>query len=183
VPVQVRNATPEAPPVMEREPTTVLFVDVVGSTALAATIGDEGWAVLLERYQELFRRELVAAGGVEMDTAGDGLFAVFADAADALVFACTLHRAAQALDLRLRIGAHTGTCWVAGEKCTGLDVNIGARIVDAAASDETLVSASVRDRLAGDPRFAFHERCVVELKGVPGHWALSRVELKGEGRP
>jgi class 3 adenylate cyclase len=167
-------------PEIARHPTTVLFVDIVGSTELAAEIGDERWAVLLERYQELFRRELAAAGGVEMDTAGDGLFATFVDAADAVSFACALRTVAQTFGLRLRAGAHTGTCWVAGDKCTGLDVNIGARIAAASAPDETLVSAPVRDRLAADPRFELRERGVTELQGVPGRWALYAVERKEE---
>ena len=160
--------------------TTVLFVDIVGSTELAAEIGDERWAVLLERYQEHFRRELASAGGVEMDTAGDGLFAIFVDAADAVSFGCALRAVAEPFGLRLRMGAHTGTCWVAGDKCTGLDVNIGARIAAAAGPDETLVSAAVRDRLAADARFELRERGVAELKGVPGRWALYDVERKEE---
>lgn len=60
---------------------TVVLVDLVGSTQLAATLGDERWATLLERYQALLRRELTKAGGEEMDTAGDGLFAVFPEPA------------------------------------------------------------------------------------------------------
>ena len=161
----------------ERRPTTVVFVDVVGSTELLAEIGDERWAVLLERFQGLFRRELAAAGGEEMDTAGDGLFAIFDDAASALAFACSLRDRVRTLDLRLRIGVHTGTCWVAGDKCAGLDVNIGARIVDAAAPGEILVSAPARARLFGEPgSFVFHERADVDLKGVPGRWSVYAVD-------
>jgi class 3 adenylate cyclase len=161
----------------ERRPTTVIFVDVVGSTELLAEIGDERWAVLLERFQDLFRRELAVAGGEEMDTAGDGLFAIFDDAASALAFACSLRDLVRTLGLRLRIGVHTGTCWVAGEKCAGLDVNIGARIVDAAAPGEILVSAPARARLLGEPgSFVFHERADMELKGVPGRRPLYAVD-------
>ena len=108
-----------------------------------------------------------------MDTAGDGLFAIFDDAAGALAFAASLRRLARTLDLHLRIGVHTGTCWVAGDKCSGLDVNIGARIVDAAAPNEILVSAPARTRLVEQPSsLVFHERGDVELKGVPGRWSL-----------
>ena len=166
---------------MERRPTTVLFVDVVGSTELAATIGDGQWAQLLEEYQAVVRRELAAAGGQEMDTAGDGLFAIFADPGDAVSFGCSLRGVVEPLGLRLRVGVHTGTCWVVGDKCTGLDVSIGARVVDVAAPDEVLVSGPVRKRLSSDGRFAFHERGRFELKGAPGRWSLSAVESRGGG--
>lgn len=160
--------------------TTVLFVDLVGSTDLAARMGDERWAWLLEEYQALVRRRLAAWGGEEMDTAGDGLFAVFVDPAAALGFACSVCRAVGRLGLEVRVGAHTGTCWVAAEKCTGLDVSIGARVSAVAAPGEVLVSASLRERLSGQSRFAFHDRGEFELKGVPGPRRLYAVEVKGE---
>ena len=59
---------------------TVLFTDIVGSTSLAARLGDQGWAELLERHNGIVRRELARAGGREIDTAGDGFLAAFDDA-------------------------------------------------------------------------------------------------------
>lgn len=56
---------------------TVLFVDIVGSTELAARLGDAQWSQLVERYHQLVRRELMHFRGREIDTAGDGLFAAF----------------------------------------------------------------------------------------------------------
>ena len=113
------SALEAAPRAKRQRSTTVVFVDVVGSTGLAARMGDEQWAWLLEEYQALVRRELAAWGGEEMDTAGDGLFAVFADPAAALGFGCSVRQAVRRLGLQVRVGAHTGTCWVADEKCTG----------------------------------------------------------------
>ena len=158
--------------VQTRTLNTVVFVDVVGSTELAAALGDERWARLLERFQILVRRALAEAGGEEMDTAGDGFFVVFADPAAAVAFGCALGTAVRSLGLRVRVGVHTGTCWVAGEKCSGLTVSIGARVAAVAEPDDVLVSAEVRERLAADRRFDFRERGEVELKGVPGRWAL-----------
>lgn len=163
---------PEAAPAVRRKPTTVVFADLVGSTELVAAIGDERWAELLEHYYTVVRRDLAAAGGAEMDTAGDGVFAVFGDPAAALVFGCDVMDDLHRLGLQLRVGVHTGSCWWVGPKCAGLDVSIGARIAAAAAPDELLVSEAVRRRLAGDGRFAFHPRGEPELKGVPGHWPL-----------
>ncbi len=151
---------------------TVVFVDIVGSTELAAALGDEEWAELLEKYQAVVRLALANTRGEEMDTAGDGVFAVFTDPAAAVVFGCSIGRIVEPLGLRVRVGAHTGTCWVAGEKCSGLTVSIGARIVAHAERDDVLVSAAVRELLTGDTRFNFRERGQTELKGVPGRWTL-----------
>lgn len=150
----------------------MVFADLVGSTELAAAIGDERWAELLEHFHALVRRQLSAAGGHEMDTAGDGVFVVFDDAAAALLFGCAVRDELHRLGLQLRVGVHTGSCWWVGRKCAGLDVSIGARIASAAAPDELLVSEAVRRRLAGDSRFSFRIRGEPELKGVPGHWPL-----------
>jgi class 3 adenylate cyclase len=155
--------------------TTVVFLDIVESTRLAATIGDGAWAALLERFQALVRSELRKAGGDEMDTAGDGFFAVFAGPAAAVSFGRSIGQVVEPLGLRVRVGIHTGTCWVAGEKCSGLTVNVGARILAAAEPGDVLVSAAVRDALVCDPRFEFRERREAKLKGVPGLWSLYSV--------
>ena len=173
------SALEAAPRAKRQRSTTVVFVDVVGSTGLAARMGDEQWAWLLEEYQALVRRELAAWGGEEMDTAGDGLFAVFDDPAAALGFGCSVRQAVRRLGLQVRVGAHTGTCWVADEKCTGLDVSIGARVSAVAAPDEVLVSAPLRERLAGHSTFAFHDRGEFELRGVPCRLRLHAAEAKG----
>jgi class 3 adenylate cyclase len=157
---------------------TVVLVDLVGSTQLAATLGDERWATLLERYLTVLRRELTTAGGEEMDTAGDGLFAVFPEPAAAVVFGCSIPATVAPLGLHVRVGVHTGTCWIAGEKCSGLAVNIGARIAARAEPDEVLVSAAVVEGLAGDARFGFRPRGRAKLKGVPGRWTLHAARLR-----
>ncbi len=158
-----------------RKLNTVVFVDIVGSTELAAALGDERWAELLERFQALVRGALADAGGEEMDTAGDGFFVVFADPGAAVSFGCVVGRVVEPLGVRVRVGIHTGTCWVAGEKCSGVTVSIGARIMAAAEPGDVLVSAEVQKRLADDARFDFRERGETELKGVLGVWALYSV--------
>jgi len=110
-----------------------------------------------------------------MDTAGDGFFVVFTDPAAAASFGCAVGEAVEPLGLRVRVGIHAGTCWVAGQKCSGLTVSIGARIVAAADPDEVLVSSAVEELLAGDARFAFRKRGEIELEGVPGRWSLFSV--------
>lgn len=154
---------------------TVVFVDIVESTRLAARIGDGSWAELLERFQDIVRRELQRAGGDEMDNAGDGFFVLFADPGAAVSFGRSIVEAVEPLGLSVRVGVHTGTCWVAGEKCSGLTVNVGARIGASAEPGDVLVSAAVKEQLAGDHRFEFRARGEAELKGVPGLWSLYSV--------
>ena len=104
--------------------TAVLFTDVVDSTTAALRLGDAAWATLLERHNAIVRQAVREHGGVEMDTAGDGLFAVFDDAADALRCARALRDALLPLGLVLRAGVHAGHCWTADGKCAGADVHV-----------------------------------------------------------
>ena len=69
---------------------TVLFTDIVGSTAKAAEIGDRSWRELLERHHAVIRRQLVRFQGTELDTAGDGFFASFDGPARAIRCACAI---------------------------------------------------------------------------------------------
>ncbi len=151
--------------------TTSLFTDIVGSTELAVRLGDREWAELLERHHQVVRAELAAFSGSEMDTAGDGFFAVFTTVGDALAAASAIGEATRPLEIALRVGLHTGDCYVVDGKCTGLAVHICARIVGLAEPGEILVSQAVRD--AAEPRFRFVERGTHALRGIPGEWRLS----------
>ena len=73
--------------VTERFVATILFADIVGSTDLAAAMGDGAWRRVLDAYYGVARRELKRYRGKEIDTAGDGLFASFDAPAQALVCA------------------------------------------------------------------------------------------------
>jgi class 3 adenylate cyclase len=151
--------------------TTSLFTDIAGSTELAARIGDAAWAELLERHHAAVRAQLEAFAGREMDTAGDGFFAIFDDVRGALSAAAGIRAAVRALGLAVRFGVHTGDCYVVDDKCTGLAIHICARIVALAEPDEVLVSQAVRD--AAGPGFDFVARGTHELRGIPGEWSLS----------
>ena len=96
----------------ERVLATVLFTDIVGSTELAARLGDSAWRELLERHHALVRRELARFQGRELDTAGDGFFAAFDGPARAVLAAAAIRDALQGLGLDIRAGLHTGECEV-----------------------------------------------------------------------
>jgi class 3 adenylate cyclase/pimeloyl-ACP methyl ester carboxylesterase len=159
----------------EREPervlATVLFTDIVGSTERAAAAGDRDWRALLERHDELVRRELARFRGREIKHTGDGFLATFDGPARAVQCAGSITERVQPLGIQIRAGVHTGECEVRGDDLAGMAVHIGARVGASAGSGEVLVSSTVKDLVVGSG-LRFDERGVTELKGVPGEWRL-----------
>ncbi len=154
---------------------TVLFTDIVGSTARAAELGDSGWRELVQAHHNLVRRHLSRFRGTEIDTAGDGFFASFDGPARAIRCACAISEGVRELGIEIRAGLHTGECERIDNKVGGIAVNIGARVAAEAESGEVLVSSTVKDLVAGSG-IQFRERGIAELKGVPGEWRLFAVE-------
>jgi pimeloyl-ACP methyl ester carboxylesterase len=154
---------------------TVLFTDIVGSTAKATELGDRAWRELLERHHALIRRELVRFRGAELDVAGDGFFARFDGPARAVRCACAITESVRELGLEVRAGLHTGECEVVDGKVGGIAVHIGARVAKQAQPGEVLVSSTVKDLVAGSG-LRFRERGTAPLKGVPDEWRLYAVE-------
>jgi class 3 adenylate cyclase len=168
-----RKSRQGAAVVGERRLATVLFADIVGSTELAARVGDQAWRELLARFFGVVRRQLAAHRGHEVDTAGDGIFATFDGPARAVACALAMAREARSLDIEIRAGLHTGEIEASGDKVAGIAVHTGARVMAQAGAGEVLVSATVKDLTAG-AGLAFESRGVHVLKGVPGEWALYR---------
>jgi pimeloyl-ACP methyl ester carboxylesterase/DNA-binding SARP family transcriptional activator/class 3 adenylate cyclase len=162
-------------PEPERILATVLFLDIVGSTARLAELGDRAWGDLLARYRTLVRAELTRYRGLEIGTAGDSFLATFDGPARAIRCACAISDAMGGLGIAVRAGLHTGECEVAGGDVHGLAVHIGARVAAAADPDEVLVSSTVKDLVAG-AGIRFTSRGGHELAGVPGEWTLFRVD-------
>ena len=162
-----------------RRPTAVLFVDIVEATPLALSLGDRAWAELLERYHERVRDALARHRGSLMDTAGDGFFAIFDAADEAIRCALDIRESVRPLGFELRAGVHLGHCWNADAKCAGADVHIGARLASAADPGEVMVSevAAERSRQAG---LELIDRGTRSLKGLPG---MRRVFAVGTEEP
>jgi class 3 adenylate cyclase len=152
---------------------STLFTDIVGSTERAVALGDAAWAELLERHHAAVRAEIARFGGEEMDTSGDGFFAVFRDASAAVGAGLAIVEAVREVGLSVRVGVHAGDCYVADGKCSGLAIHVGARIVALAEPGEVLVSEAVRTEAGARFRFAPHG--TQALKGVPGEWTLFAV--------
>jgi class 3 adenylate cyclase len=153
---------------------TILFTDLVGSTAKAAELGDRRWRELLSEHHARTRRELLRHRGLELDTAGDGFFARFDAPARAIRCACAIRESIAELGLDLRAGLHTGECELLDDKVAGIAVSIGARVAAQAGAGEVLVSQTVKDLVAGSG-LSFVDRGAAELKGVPGEWRLYAV--------
>jgi class 3 adenylate cyclase len=170
------GAEPESDTVLA----TVLFTDIVDSTAKAAELGDRRWRELLGEHHARTRRELARHRGIELDTA-DGFFARFDAPARAIRCACAIRESVAELGLELRAGLHTGECEVLDDKVTGIAVSIGSRVAAEAGAGEVLVSQTVKDLVAGSG-LEFDERGVAALKGVPGDWRLFAVRPPAEAR-
>lgn len=150
---------------------TVLFTDIVDSTARAAELGDARWRALLERHHALVRPIITRFGGVEVDTAGDGFFATFDGPGRAVRAAQSIVGAAPAIGLAVRAGVHTGECELIDAKPGGLTISIGARIAAVASPSEVLVSDTVKNLVAGSG-MTFDDRGMHQLKGVPDEWRI-----------
>jgi DNA-binding SARP family transcriptional activator/class 3 adenylate cyclase len=150
---------------------TLLFTDIVASTATAARVGDSAWNELLTRHHRLVRAQLARFRGREVDTAGDGLFATFDGPARAVRCASAIVASVRDLGVEVRVGVHTGEIEQSDSSVRGIAVHIGARIAAAARPGEVLVSSTVKDIVAGSG-IGFEERGEHELAGVPGTWRL-----------
>jgi class 3 adenylate cyclase len=153
---------------------TLLFTDIVGSTARAAELGDRRWSDLLTSHHTMARAELARFRGKEIDTAGDGFLAMFDGPARAVRCAQAIGTAVRRIGLEIRAGVHTGEVEPAGDAIRGLAIHIGARVAALADPGEVLVSSTVRDLVAGSG-LVFEDRGEHELKGVPDRWHLYTV--------
>jgi class 3 adenylate cyclase len=162
-------------PETDRVLATILFTDIVGSTAKAVELGDARWRELLEDHHATVRRLLLRYRGTELDTAGDGFFAAFDGPARGIRCARAITESVRDLGIEVRAGLHTGECERMNAKVGGIAVHIGARVAAEAGPGEVVVSSTVKDLVAGSG-IAFRDRGAAELKGVPGEWRLFAVE-------
>jgi pimeloyl-ACP methyl ester carboxylesterase len=153
---------------------TVMFTDIVGSTARAAELGDARWRELLTAQETAVRRELARFRGREVKMLGDGCLATFDGPARAIRCACAIREAAGAIGLEVRTGIHSGEIEVMDNDVGGIAVHIAARVGALASPGEVLVSGTVKDLVAGSG-IQFMDRGVKQLKGIPDEWRLFAV--------
>jgi class 3 adenylate cyclase len=153
---------------------TVMFTDIVESTARATELGDHRWRDLLASHDAAVRQQLERFGGREVKATGDGFLATFAAPSRAISCACAVRDAVRPLGIDVRVGLHTGECETRGADVAGVAVHTGARVASLASAGEVLVSSTVKDLVAGS-RIKFVDRGTHALRGVPGEWRLFAV--------
>ncbi len=161
-------------PTIDRVLATIMFTDIVSSTKSLSDKGDSEWRLILDKHNDLVRRQLVRFSGREIKTTGDGFLASFDGPARGIRCACAIRDGIQALGISIRAGLHTGECEVTGDDIEGLSVHIASRIADKAQEKEVLVSSTVKDLVSGSG-IQFKDRGSHVLKGVHGRWHLFEV--------
>lgn len=144
---------------------TFLFTDIVDSSRLLATLGDEKWKKLLARHDQVIRERVAESGGEVIKQTGDGFFASFENPKAAIEAAVAIQRAldAEIFAPDVRIGVHAGTAFQSGADYGGQGVHTAARIGEAAGPAEILVSRETLD--GGGSAFRVSESRQQDLKG------------------
>lgn len=155
----------------ERVLATLVFTDIVESTATARRIGDRAFADLVAVHDQRLTGTVARFKGEIAKLTGDGMLAIFDGAARAIRCARECDRAVADLGLSLRAAVHTGEIEVAGDQIQGIAVNEAARILDLAEAHEVLVSATTAE-LAADSGLSFEDRGSHALRGVGGERQL-----------
>jgi class 3 adenylate cyclase len=147
-----------------------MFTDIVDSTRLAETLGDEAWDGVIRIHDRTLRAAVAEQGGEEVKATGDGFFLAFADADQAIEAAVTIQRRlaeqrrAQGFALAVRIGIHGAAANRVGLDYVGTGVNQASRIGAAADGGEILVSGPTRAGAKHSYREA--ARRTVKFKGL-----------------
>jgi class 3 adenylate cyclase len=155
---------------------TIVSVDIVGSTERLAELGDAAWNDLLSHFYASVERELARHVGKEIDRAGDGCLAIFDGPTRAVHCATAIQDAGRELGLQVRAGVHTGEVERADGAVRGIAVHVAARVAAVAEGDQVLVSSTVCDLVAGSG-LKFVDAGTHQLKGVPEARHLFRLNV------
>jgi class 3 adenylate cyclase len=162
------------------------MTDIESSTALLRKLGD-GYGVLLNDARSMVRRAVSRANGREIDARADEFFAVFERPAAAVEAAVTIQRALgdhtwpDDLEVRVRIGIHSGHPTLTDVGYIGLAVHTTARVCAAAHGGQIVVSAATREAVGKSAATGFRFRSLGRhrLPGLPDAEALFQVQAQG----
>ena len=166
------GVTPTAP--SDRALATVLYTDIVDSTAQVERMGDARWRALLDLHDDIAARLLGAQGGRLVKSTGDGVLATFDGPGRAIRFGVGFRDQLQPLELGIRTGILTGEIEIRGQDIGGIAVHLASRIMALAGRGEILVSRTVKDLVVGSD-LAFEDRGAHHLKGIEGEWQVLAV--------
>ena len=159
---------------LERVLTTLLFTDLVDSTARAAELGDARWLERLDRHNNVVTRQLHRFSGHRVKNTGDGVLATFDGPGRAIRCAAAIRDGLRGLGLESRAGLHTGEVEIHGGEIGGIAVHLAARVMGHAQPGEVLVSSSIPPLVVG-AGLTFEDRGLQELRGIPERWRLFAV--------
>ena len=145
---------------------TILFTDIVDSTARASDAGDASWKGIVHMHDDVVRSVLPGFGGREIETAGDSFLVAFDNVESAIRCGLALVGALAAIQLPIRVGVHSGEVVMSEDQVLGLAVHAAARIVGQARAGEVLVSGTTRDLAEGAAGLMFESRGRFCLKGL-----------------
>ncbi len=159
----------------QRRFATVLFTDIVDSTATSARLGDHRWREVLDSHDRVAMRLVDEYGGRIVKNTGDGLLAIFDAPSQGVACGLDLRSQLAEMGVTIRAGLHAGEIEVREDgDISGLAVNLAARVEQAAPEGELLVSSTVRDLLLGG-ELTCNDRGQHTLKGIDGEWRLYAV--------
>ena len=146
-----------------------MFTDIVGSTTLAETLGDQTWERVLRWHDDTIRHLVREGGGEVVNTTGDGFFVAFEAPRAAIATATAIqravieYRASSAIGLAVRIGLHTTEANRRGADYSGKGVHVAARVAALAEGGEVLATI---ETLEDAPDVVTADRRSVAVKGV-----------------
>jgi class 3 adenylate cyclase len=159
----------------QRVLTTLMFIDIVGSTVTAAHLGDRHWKGLLDAYDRFVLRQLDRFRGRHVKSTGDGTLATLDGPRRAIACAVAIRDGVRAIGLEIRAGLHAGEVDLRGEDLAGIAVHLAERVCSSAGPGQVLVTRTLVDLVAGSG-ITFDDQGEYELKGVPATWQLFAVQ-------
>lgn len=162
---------------------TVMFTDIVDSTALSQALGDGAWASAIGDHMRALRKVVGDCGGRVVKTLGDGAMFVFPSGASALDAATRIQRELSDDSeggIRVRVGIHTGDLMESDSDLLGLTVHKAARVAAAAGAGQVLASATTVG-MVNQNEYPFGEPVSVELKGLDGTHVLYPLDWRSVG--
>lgn len=167
---EIINTSP-VEPARHRVLTTLLFTDIVDSTASVAQVGDRRWGIELDVHYDMVRRHIARFEGTEVKTMGDGFIAAFDGPTRAVQCALAIRHESAHRGVSVRAGVHTGEVELRGGDILGLSVHIAQRICGLAAAGQVLLSKNVVDLVNGS-ELRFDDLGDHHLKGLDGRWSV-----------
>ena len=151
-----------------RELATILVSDLVGSTEIAAQLGDHAWTEALDGHYRLVRTTFSRFDGEEISTSGDGFLALFDGPAKAIEAGLVIAEQSGAAGLPVRVGIHTGELErTAASEVQGIAVHLAARVSAEAGAGQVFVTSTTKDAVAGSG-LRFEDQGERTMKGIAG---------------